>query len=433
MSEEITLDEFAKGHESDGQRLKWKNVRLHEVAYKRSDNVDPQEVDLEKHIGLEHINPNNPVPNWEPLDDLSSTKRRFESGDILFAKLRPNLEKSAQPDFEGVASTDIFPIVSKDNINSKWLLYRLSSKPAYDYARRTSAGTRMPRTSWNLFSNFEFNLPPLPEQRKIATILNTVDRAIEKTEEIVDQLEYVKQGTAQDIFRNGAFQHNSYQETIVGDFPRSWKLEKLGDLVDLRNGLNFSSDQKGSGTLLANVANVYGTIDIVPSELSRVNVSESDVEKYKLKKGDIITVRSSVDAEGVGQVAIYRGSNEPVVFAGFTIRQRPKQNSIDPEYLVQYLRYPETRKRVVALGGEVALTNIGQGDLEKIEVPVPSEDEQREIVNILRMFDQQISLEKDQIKRLKRLKQGLIQDLLSGKVRTTDTNIQVPDEVAQYG
>ncbi|MCQ4333413.1 hypothetical protein KM295_07955 [Natronomonas sp. F2-12] len=157
MSEEVTLDEFAKGDESDAQKQRWKKVQLHQVAYKRSDNVNPQEIELEKHIGLEHIDPNNPVPDWEPLDDLSSTKRRFEAGDILFAKLRPNLEKSAQPNFEGVASTDIFPIVSEASLNSKWLLYRLSSKPAYDYARRTSAGTRMPRTSWNLFSNFDFH------------------------------------------------------------------------------------------------------------------------------------------------------------------------------------------------------------------------------------------------------------------------------------
>jgi type I restriction enzyme S subunit len=203
MSEEVTLDEFAKRDERDEQGQKWKNVQLHEIAYKRSENVDPQEIDLEKHIGLEHIEPNNPVPDWESVDGLSSTKRRFEAGDILFAKLRPNLEKSAQPDFMGVASTDIFPIVAEDNINSKWLLYRLSSKPAYDYARRTSAGTRMPRTSWNLFSNFEFGLPPLSEQRKIATILYTVDCAIEKTDEIKEQVSRLKRGVAQNLFRSG--------------------------------------------------------------------------------------------------------------------------------------------------------------------------------------------------------------------------------------
>ena len=202
MSEEATLEEFRDKSEDD-QRQDWRKVKLGEVSWKRSENVDPQEVDIDRHVGLEHIEPNNPSPNWEPLDDLASTKRRFHSGDILFAKLRPNLEKSAQPDFEGVSSTDIFPIVSEQGVNSKYLLYRLSSKPAFDYARRTSAGTRMPRTSWNLFSNFEFDLPPLPEQRNIATVLYTVDRAIEKIEGISEQIKRVKKALAQELIHTG--------------------------------------------------------------------------------------------------------------------------------------------------------------------------------------------------------------------------------------
>ena len=96
MSEEVGLNEIQDESE-DEQRQRWREVRLEDVSRKRSENVDPQEVDLDRHVGLEHIDPNTPYPEWEPVDGLSSTKRRFEAGDILFAKLRPNLEKSAQP------------------------------------------------------------------------------------------------------------------------------------------------------------------------------------------------------------------------------------------------------------------------------------------------------------------------------------------------
>jgi len=248
MSERATLDEFSENTDSE-QNTEWRNVRLGEVSRKRSNNVDPQKVELDRHVGLEHIHPNTPYPSWESLEDLSSTKRRFEAGDVLFAKLRPNLEKSAQPDFDGVSSTDIFPIVAKEGLNSKFLLYRLSSKPAYDYARRTSAGTRMPRTSWNLFSNFEFGLPPLTEQRKIATVLYTVDQAIDKTRQIIQKLHRIKKGCIQENILNKISKTQS--PTDLGKLPTDWEKvsieevanDKPDSLVDGPFGSSLKSDE----------------------------------------------------------------------------------------------------------------------------------------------------------------------------------------------
>ena len=238
MSEEVELDEFLDESEGEPEQ-EWRMVRLEEVAQKRSKNVDPQEVNLERHVGLEHIDPNTPYPKWDSVGGLSSTKRRFESGDILFAKLRPNLEKSAQPDFEGVASTDIFPIVGENGVNSKYLLYRLSSKPAYDYARRTSAGTRMPRTSWNLFSKFEFSLPPLEEQRKIATVLHNVDQAIQKTERIIQHHNKLKRILTQDLLNKGVVECDREVKRVGPkevEIPEYWEVKKVSEISSIKNG-----------------------------------------------------------------------------------------------------------------------------------------------------------------------------------------------------
>lgn len=211
-AEQVGLNGIGEGYSQEpDEQQEWIPVKLSDVATKRAENVDASEIDGEHHIGLEHIEPNSPEPNWEDSETLSSTKRRFYSGDILFAKLRPNLEKAAQPDFDGVCSTDIFTIQSEDGINSKYLLYRLSSKPAYDHARRTSVGTRMPRTSWNLFSNFEFELPPLSEQRKIASVLYNVDEAIRKTEEIIGHLMKLRKAQIESLCQSGFKQHSSFK------------------------------------------------------------------------------------------------------------------------------------------------------------------------------------------------------------------------------
>lgn len=457
MSEDATLDEFVE-QDSDSSELEaedlarktvcgipprdWTVARLGELVRVVSGNSLPTEYQNGK--GGEH-----PVYKVSDMNATGNQKYVSETSNRLSKEDLEEINHTLYPE-----GTTILPKVGAALLtNKRRMLTEPSSfdnnvmgwvpdeiNPEYLYyvscmidMKAVAQKGAVPSISNAIAKSLKFPSPPLPEQRKIATVLYTVDQVIEKTEEIITQLRRVKQGVAQNLFTHGTSEHDAYQESVVGEFPQEWELERLGDLVELKNGLNFSSEQKGSGTLLANVTNIYGTIEINPSNLSRVNISGKDIEKYKLNQGDIITARSSKDSDGVGQVAIYRGSQEPVVFAGFTIRLRPNQDLISPEYLVQYLRYPETRKRVVALGGEVALTNISQTDLSKVEIPVPSIREQNEITDILREYDNAILLKKEQFEHLKRLKQGLMQDLLSGTVRTTDTNIQVHEEISKYG
>ena len=439
MSEKATLDEFRENTDSE-QNDEWRNVRLGEVSRKRSDNVDPQKVELDRHVGLEHIHPNTPYPSWESPEDLSSTKRRFEAGDVLFAKLRPNLEKSAQPDFDGVSSTDIFPIVAKDGLNSKFLLYRLSSKPAYDYARRTSAGTRMPRTSWNLFSNFEFGLPPLTEQRKIATVLYTVDQVIEKTEEIVDKKERIKEGLIQDIFKYSidsdrisgmSTDEQTYNKTKYGTVPDGWEVNRLNQIVPddapVTYGIVKPGDHHPNGVPVVKVENIY---DGKVEQEGLLHTDPEIHEKYsraELTEGDLLfTIRGTV-----GRMAFVPESLEGANLTQDTARIRIRD--VNPRFVMYYFESPTPNNYFERNTKGQAVQGINLEDLREVPVHLPPEEEQNAIVNILDSHTDQIQMEREYLKQLQRLKQGLMQDLLSGTVRTTDTNVTVPDEVAQHG
>jgi len=431
MNKETTLDEFQNNSE-DSTRGEWQVVRLEDVSQKRAENVDPQEVDLERHVGLEHIDPNTPYPDWEPVDGLSSTKRRFDSGDILFAKLRPNLEKSAQPDFEGVASTDIFPIVSEEGINSKYLLYRLSSKSAYDYARRTSAGTRMPRTSWNLFSNFEFNLPPLKEQRKIASVLHNTDQAIQKTEEIIRQVERLKKGVAQDLFRNGLDSEET-KETWLGEIPSDWDTVRFEELIESsRNGVYKKEDAYGGETPILKMGDMFGEITFEGSDMERLEMEEDEIEKYRLEEGDLLFARRSLNVEGAGECTLIGDLDETTVFESSLIRVR-LESEANPMFFAQYFEGPVGSKSIERIVTTTTASGIAGSDLKNLLVPKPKKEVQKEIADKLSLYDTKIDLLEQEKRRLQRLKKGLMQDLLSGNVRTTNTNIEVPDEIAQHG
>ncbi|KOX94860.1 hypothetical protein AMS69_03085 [Haloarcula rubripromontorii] len=437
MSEEVGLDERLDDSE-DEQGQKWREVRLEDVSRKRSENVDPQEVDLDMHVGLEHIDPNTPYPEWEPVGGLSSTKRRFEAGDILFAKLRPNLEKSAQPDFEGVASTDIFPIVAEEGINAKYLLYRLSSKPAYDYARRTSAGTRMPRTSWNLFSNFEFDLSPLEEQRRIATVLHNVDQAIQKTKGIIEQTKSVRDGLRQNVFSqgirpDGRFRNldgSELKETRIGKIPPSWRFLRLDEVCsDVVDCLNTTPEYSDDGIRVILTSEIEeGRYNPEESPYVSEEVYEDRIRRIEPKPDDVVFTREAPIGE-----AFKIPEGERLCLGQRTMQLRPEAGVLNSHYLLELL-YSEKMQswyRRVAVGSTTKHMRVE--DVEGMKIPVPPIDEQEQIAALLGSYREYVEANMEHSAQLKRLKEGLMQDLLSGTVRTADTNIEVPEEIAQHG
>jgi type I restriction enzyme S subunit len=107
--------------------------------------------------------------------------------------------------------------------------------------------------------------------------------------------------------------------------------------------------------------------------------------------------------------------------------------SAHPEFIEQAIQHSWAQRQIQAYLSRSAQPNIFQGQIASIELPIPPLDEQRQIADILKDFDKDINMQTEYSDQLKRLKRGLMQDLLSGTVRTADTNIEVPEEIAQHG
>jgi type I restriction enzyme S subunit len=433
--EQVSLDEVVEEYAEEGSEShEWRTVKLSDVTRKRAENVDASDIDGERHVGLEHIEPNTPKPDWEDSDELSSTKRRFYSEDILFAKLRPNLEKAAQPDFDGVCSTDIFTIEAEDGVNSKYLLYRLSSKPAYDHARRTSVGTRMPRTSWNLFSNFEFDLPPLPEQRKIASVLYNVDEAIRKTEEIIEGTKRVKKGVMQEVFREG-IEGKDTKETWLGEVPNDWEIVQFSELIsETRNGIYKKEDEYGGDYPILKMGDMFGDIVLKadPDEMEKVELSDKEIEKYEIQQGDLLFARRSLNVEGAGECTLIPELSQTTVFESSMIRVRLEETAF-PNFYAQYFESPVGSKSIERIVTTTTASGIAGEDLRNLRIPLPELEEQQQIADVLEVFDERIDSLIQEKSRLHRLKRALMQDLLTGEVRTNDRDIDVLPEVEAHG
>ena len=119
---------------------------------------------------------------WNYADERTSFTRQFVPGQTLFVKLREYKRKVAFAEFEGICSGDILTFEPKDKkiLLPELLPFICQSDTFFDHALGTSAGSLSPRTSWKALQEFEFSLPPLDEQKRIAEILWAADEAVEQ-------------------------------------------------------------------------------------------------------------------------------------------------------------------------------------------------------------------------------------------------------------
>jgi type I restriction enzyme S subunit len=281
-----------------------------------------------------------------------------------------------------------------------------------------SGGSTFKELSKTMLESFKLPLPTFFEQERISEALFSVDLAVQKVDEAIARAERLKKGLMQQLLTKG-IGHKEFKETPIGKIPKTWNVTKLGDVAEFKNGINFSKERKGNnGILTVDVLNMYGnSIYIDFTNLYRVKISVED--EYLLNKGDILFVRSSLKREGAGWASLFNGWNEPVTFCGFIIRARLNNANILPEFLTYFLRSDFARKELVAGSGQVAITNITQGTLKRLKIPLPSLSEQRKIIDILSSAEDILRFKKQKKEKLVRMKWRLMDLLLTGKVRVS--------------
>ena len=216
----------------------WRIARLGDVATLRPSQQDSDTDNDLPYVGLKHIANGGTLIGTDAAGDYISLKTRFEAGDILFGKLRPNLRKVVRAPFNGMSSTEILAIVARSPADKNFLSYVLRSDPMHNHTMQGITGTKMPRTSWSHMKNYGFLLPPLREQRAIAAVLDSIDGAIERTEAIIATTEQLRDSLLHELLTHGVpGWHTEWKEAPgVGTIPADWNVVRLGDVAEIVMG-----------------------------------------------------------------------------------------------------------------------------------------------------------------------------------------------------
>jgi type I restriction enzyme S subunit len=345
----------------------------------------------------------------------------LSEGDLLISRMQePILRSCILPSFEqdSVMAVDIARLQEGENWNRMLLKYLFNSRPIWKQGIAWASGTTRKRISRKNIEKLRLPTPPLSEQRKIATVLHTVDQAIQKTKEVIEQTERTQKGHIRHLFRKGVSDEATETHEVLGEMPTSWKITELSNIADVVMGSSPKSEyynESGDGLPFYQGNNDFNRRN------PTTNVWCTDPVK-QAKKGDIlISIRAPV-----GDLNI--ATEDSCIGRGLAAI-RPQ--SIDFDYLYYHLY--ERNNWFSRISSGSTFDSINSSQIRNTKIKLPSKSIQEKIGSILRNNELYILKEEEYLNQLQRLKQGLMQDLLSGEVRTTDANIHTPEEVAKYG
>ena len=276
----------------------------------------------------------------------------------------------------------------------------------------SSEGSTIARLYNGIIYATYISLPPLPEQQRIAEALSDVDGMISSLEKLVAKYKSIKTACLQQMFpQNG----ETVPRMRLPGFTGAWEQRKYGEVVETRRGLTYKpSDICDSGIRVLRSSNIDEDTFVLKAD--DVFVKKDAVNIDYSKENDILITSANGSTRLVGKHAIISSiSGNPAVHGGFMLLGTTKE-----PYFINASMGSSWYRRFIELyvaGGNGAIGNLNKNDLDNQVILIPSEPEQRAIGAFFKQLDHLITLHQRKLEKIQKIKQGMMQQLLTGKIR----------------
>ena len=333
-----------------------------------------------------------------------SGKYLFESGDIVYSKIRPYLKKAILADFKGLCSADMYPMRPQGDNCGGFMLAVILGKHFSDYADSVSVRSGMPKINRDELGDYTFASPPTKaEQEAIAEALSDADALIESLEQYIAKKRQIKQGAMQELL-NG-------KKRLPG-FSGEWELKPLAQLFDL------SAAGSKSGVLQSDGAFVVMDMGSVSALGETIPTKRTSLETDLLDFGDLVMPKDDIGGGNIiGRVA-FIDRDDGYVLGDHVYRLRPLDDALCPKFFYFLINGAEVNRSLRSKVAGSAQLGLGRkAVLEQVLCFPESESEQIAIANILSDMDSEIAALEAKLAKARQLKQGMMQELLTGNIR----------------
>ncbi len=351
---------------------KWKTVKLSDVAYQVADRVDnPSTSGYDRFVGLDHfVSGEFRISKWGTTNDLISAMKLFKAGDTLFARRNAYLKRVSMVDFDGICSGDAIVIRNNEKMIDGFLPLILNTDHFWEHAIANAAGSMSKRVRVEDLMKYEFPLPPMDEQRRIADLLWAADDAIVEYQNLLSTLE-------------------SLELSLVSKHTQSkdgWQNKQIKEFADVSYGLTVDSSRRrlAMERPYLSVANVWrNSFDF--TEVKNIGFLDGDDKRYSLQVNDVLVVEGHANVNEIGRAALWAGQIPSCLHQNHILKIRIRDDKdVHPKFLLTFINSPTgksyMRSRAKSTSG---LNTINSTVLNTMEISIPPFKEQEEILEII--------------------------------------------------
>lgn len=360
-------------------------MKLGEIAREvNKTEKSPQDVGIDRIVGLDHLDPEElKITRWGNVSDDTTFTKKFKAGQILFGRRRAYQKKAALADFDGICSGDITVIEAiPGKVIPKLLPYIIQNDKFFQYAVNESAGSLSPRVKWKYLAEYEVNLPDTDAQKKIAELMMAFDRGIEEKNTIIHYLNIIKSKLLLP------------KDDDVSNTP-------LSEVFELRRELIETMDENIKYVALEHMESKTGKLLCFGKSSDAVSI------KSKFYKSDILFGKLRT------YLRKYWLATDEGVCSTEILVLKCKDNCI-PEYGFYMLQNDDFINFSISTSFGTKMPRASWEKLCEYAMYLPNKDEQKIIVDRLKMIDNTIEELHNSINHLINMKKAKLQKLLIG-------------------
>ena len=338
----------------------------------------------------------------------SAPSKTAKSNDILMSVRAPvgdlNIASEDCCIGRGVAA------IRAEKAESKYLYYQLDyHKPEISLLAQ---GSTFEAISGTEIRNFKLPNADIGEQKRIAEILTSVDKVIELTEIEIEKLKNLKKGMMQDLLTKG-IGHTKFKDSPIGKIPESWELKKLHCFCEkIVDGTHHTPTYTEFGVPFLRVGDIQTVTTPIPQKF--ISQEEHNLLKKRVfpKRGDILLSKNGT----VGIPRIVDWDWEFSIFVSLA-HIRIKDSCLNNQFLIYVLDSEIIKEQMRKRSKQGTVTNLHLEEIREFDIPLPSIEEQLSINAALNSVNDRLKLAQSKHRKMNDMKKGLMQDLLTGKVR----------------